>query len=47
LIDPVKFYDKHPRPDVLQYGFDKELSFDEYERSLGTNSSVKTEKEEA
>ena len=36
MIDPVKFFDKHPRPDVMQYGFDKEQSFDQYERSLGT-----------
>lgn len=36
MIDPVKFYDKHPRPNVMRYGFDKDQSFDEHERSLGT-----------
>ena len=41
LIDPVKFYDKFSRPDVLQYGFDKDLSFDDHERSLGTKEEIK------
>ncbi len=42
LIEPVKFYDKYQRPDVLQYGFKKNRSFDEYERSLGTTEEKGT-----
>jgi len=34
MFEPVKFYDKHKRPDVLSYGFDKEQTFDQAERSL-------------
>ena len=40
MFEPVKFYDKHKRPDVLSYGFDKEQTFDQAERSLGKKEDL-------
>lgn len=40
LMDPVKSWDKHARPDILQYGFDKNQSFETHERSLGVKEDV-------
>ena len=37
LFDPVKAHTKYNRPEILRYGFDKDMSFDQHERSLGTN----------
>ncbi|MCP5381381.1 MAG: molybdopterin-dependent oxidoreductase [Kordiimonadaceae bacterium] len=36
LLDPVKFYNKFDRPVVMNYGFKKEMPFEQEERSLGT-----------
>lgn len=37
MMDAYKPHKKTPSPDILRYGFDKDMSFDEYERSLGTD----------
>jgi hypothetical protein len=43
MFDPVKALNKQKRPDVLQYGFDKDMRFNQHERALGT-SKKKEEK---
>ncbi len=42
MIDAVKSYEKYERPEVLRYGFEKEVSFEQQERSLGVKEKVKS-----
>ncbi|MDA0708152.1 MAG: hypothetical protein O2963_03640, partial [Proteobacteria bacterium] len=37
MFDAYKPHEKFPRPDVIRYGFEKEITFYDHERSLGTN----------
>ncbi len=40
LFDQFKAHTKHDRPDTLRYGFEKDMTFEEYERSLGTKKEL-------
>ena len=40
LFDQVKAHTKYDRPDTLRYGFEKNMTFEEYERSLGTKKEL-------
>lgn len=40
LMQAAKLYNKFEKPDVIRYGFKKEMNFNQYERSLGTKEDV-------